>query len=121
VTYVWRLDTIDPAGVTIGDEWRFETERDSLPGPARARAPTHLATNVDLPPGAGLSWVAGQGALSHDVYFGTELPLAFQGEQAATVWMPPQLVPGQTYFWRVDELGPSGTRRGGVWRFTCAE
>lgn len=121
VPYVWRVDTIDPAGVTIGDEWRFDTERGSLPDTARARVPSHLATGVDLPPGAGLSWIAGEGAHSHDVYFGTELPLAFQGGQAATVWMPPQLVPGQTYFWRVDEVGPSGTRRGGVWRFTCAE
>ncbi|MAF66732.1 MAG: hypothetical protein CMJ84_13875 [Planctomycetes bacterium] len=121
LTYVWRVDTIDPPGITIGDSWRFSTESASLPEPARVRFPAHLATGVDPPAGAAFSWDAGQGALGHDVYFGTELPLTFVGTQSGNLWAPPQLLPGETYFWRVDEVGVSGTRRGGTWRFTCAD
>ncbi|MDP6539545.1 MAG: sulfatase-like hydrolase/transferase [Planctomycetota bacterium] len=120
-SFVWRIDTIDPGGVTVGDEWRFVTAADSLPSPGGLRFPPHLSREVQLAPGAGLSWEAGAGAVAQDVYFGTQPPLAYQGTQVDTLWVPPALTPGETYYWRVDQVGPSGTRRGWIWRFTCAE
>jgi len=82
-----------------------------------------------------LRWSPGDNAASHDVYLG-ENPAdvdagtggAFQGNQGATYLLvglgmpgdpyPNGLVPGTTYYWRVDEVGADGTTyKGSVWSF----
>jgi hypothetical protein len=82
-----------------------------------------------------LSWRAGDFAISHDVYFsdnfddvndGTEV--AFQGNQTSTFLVagfpgfafPDGLVPGTTYYWRIDEVNdtePNSPWKGPVWSF----
>ncbi len=76
-----------------------------------------------------LSWTAGPTAASHNVYIGTapnalELK-ASQAETILTVGLPglpvPEgLVPGTTYYWRVDEVeaNPSVVHKGLVWSFS---
>jgi len=69
-------------------------------------------------------WTAGTTAVMHDVYFGTNpTPGAaeFKGRQPFAMYfevMP--LVPGATYYWRVDEIEADGvtTHTGDVWTFT---
>jgi len=81
-----------------------------------------------------LGWSAGGTAVSHDVYFsdnlddvinGTPGAPGFRGNQATTTLIagfvgfpfPEGLVPGTTYYWRVDEVAPEDTYRGQVWSF----
>jgi len=86
---------------------------------------------------ASLSWTPGETAASSDVYFSDVLAdvqagaeAAFQGNHVAafvTVGFPGMpypdgLVPGTTYYWRVDSIEADGTTKyeGRVWSFTVA-
>ena len=82
-----------------------------------------------------LSWRAGDFAVSHDLYFGTDFDYvnegaegAFVGNTTATFQVvgfpgfpaPEGLQPGTTYYWRVDEvndLHPDSPWKGEVWSF----
>jgi len=83
---------------------------------------------------ASLSWHSGDDAASHDVYFGENFvdvndgaEGTFYGNQADTFFVvgfpgfpySDGLVPGTTYYWRVDELEADGTtkHKGNVWSF----
>jgi hypothetical protein len=71
-----------------------------------------------------LSWSSGSLAVSHDVYFGTEIPPAFVGnvendalfEKASTSLDPGVLEYSTTYYWQVDEVEEDGTVRPGALR-----
>ena len=81
-----------------------------------------------------IEWRAGAQALSHDVYLGDNFDHVnnraaetFRGNQLVTNLIaglpgfdyPDGLVPGTTYYWRIDEVGADGTitHRGNVWSF----
>ena len=84
-----------------------------------------------------LSWNAGDFAVSHDVYLGesfddvhgaTNESSTFRGNQGETFYIagfpgfayPEGLVPGTTYYWRVDEVNeadPNSPWKGPVWSF----
>ena len=86
------------------------------PGKAISPAPANGSTDVDI--NADLAWTAGSGADSHDVYFGTTFPLAFQTNQVGTTFDPGSLEQSTTYYWRIDEHNGVGTTTGDVWSFT---
>ncbi|HUU17307.1 MAG TPA: carbohydrate binding domain-containing protein [Sedimentisphaerales bacterium] len=83
-----------------------------------------------------LSWKPGVHAVSHDVYFGDNLndvnnvaEGTFVGNQNATFVVvgfpgfafPDGLVPGTTYYWRIDEVNdadPNSPWKGDVWSFS---
>ncbi len=91
---------------------------------------THLDTWVTL------SWRAGDFAASHDVYLGDNLDDVnngtgdtFRGNQTSTYYVagfpgfayPDGLVPGTTYYWRIDEVNnadPNSPWKGEIWRFS---
>ncbi|MFH1718816.1 MAG: LamG domain-containing protein, partial [Planctomycetota bacterium] len=82
-----------------------------------------------------LSWTPGGFAVSHDVYLSdnfddvnTGAEAAFRGNQSTTDFIvgfpgfayPDGLVPGTTYYWRVDEVNdadPNSPWKGDVWSF----
>ncbi len=87
---------------------------------------------------APLRWRAGDFAVLHDVYFGDSAEAVasatpddadlFAGRQATTMlsvgaadgFHPESLVPGQVYYWRVDEVNdadPASPWKGDVWSF----
>jgi len=84
---------------------------------------------------ASLSWRAGDFAVSHDVYFGDNFEdvnagaeSAFQGNQGMPNFVvgfpgfsyPDGLVPGTTYYWRIDEVNdtePHSPWEGDIWSF----
>ncbi|MBU1983537.1 T9SS type A sorting domain-containing protein [bacterium] len=89
----------------------------SLPGPATNPNPADGAGGVL--PEAVLSWTAGSGAVAHAIYFGMTSPPDLVTIQVATSFDPPgSLLPGTTYYWRVDERNAVGVTSGDVWRFT---
>ncbi len=84
-----------------------------------------------------LNWLPGDFAASHDVYLGenfdevdagTPDSSGFQGNQTGTYFTigfpgfpyPDGLVPGTTYYWRIDDIEADGTtiHKGKVWSFT---
>ncbi|MHC4395700.1 MAG: LamG domain-containing protein, partial [Planctomycetota bacterium] len=86
------------------------------PGQASNPSPADSATDVSID--ADLSWTAGSGSTSSDVYFGTTSPGAFQGNQTATTYEPGTMSNDTTYYWRIDEVNAAGTTTGTVWSFT---
>ncbi len=73
-----------------------------------------------------LSWSPGGNAISHDVYFGTDSNDVnnathesdeYMGNPDVNTYAPPRLVSDTTYYWRIDEVNPSGTAKGNVWNF----
>ena len=87
-----------------------------------------------------LSWKPGPSAVSHDVYLGensgdvdeaTRDSDVFQGNQMTPMLLvgfpgfayPDGLVPGTTYYWRIDEVNdadPNSPWKGAVWSFSIA-
>jgi hypothetical protein len=84
---------------------------------------------------ASLSWTPGETAVSHDVYFGESFEDVnngtggtFRANQPGTFFVvgfpgfpyPNGLVPGTTYYWRIDEVEANGTtkHKGNVWSFS---
>ncbi|NQT03176.1 MAG: LamG domain-containing protein, partial [Planctomycetes bacterium] len=99
-------------------------------GPAPADGTIHPDTWVNI------SWRAGDFAVSHDVYVGDNFEDVdagaegtFQGNQTDTFLVagfpgfayPDGLVPGTTYYWRIDEVNdtePNSPWKGPVWSFS---
>jgi len=85
---------------------------------------------------ASISWKPGTSAVSHDVYLGDNFDevnagaeSVFQGNQASTFYVvgfpgfpyPDGLIPGTTYYWRIDEVNdtePNSPWKGDVWSFS---
>jgi hypothetical protein len=116
-TYYWRIDELNAGGTTTGAVWSFTTEvAPQPPGQATNPNPADSAANVSID--ADLSWTAGSGSTSSDVYFGTTSPGSFQGNQTATTFDPGTMANNTTYYWRIDEINAVGTTTGTVWSFT---
>ncbi|MHC4741351.1 MAG: hypothetical protein ACYS8Z_05540 [Planctomycetota bacterium] len=86
--------------------------------PSAASKPNPPDGSAGIRRDATLSWRAGEGALSHEIYFGTVSPGTFQGRMASTTYSPPFMSAETTYYWRVDEVNPMGVTEGEVWTFT---
>ncbi len=109
-------------------------EEDGVPELAYGPDPEHGA--VVEATWANLSWRPGSFAVTHDVYFGESFDAVnegaegtFVGNQGAAFLVvgfpgfpyPDGLVPGTTYYWRVDEVNdtePNSPWKGDVWSFS---
>jgi hypothetical protein len=98
-------------------------------GPEPADGALHADTWLNI------SWKPGGFAVSHDVYLGENyddvnegVESTFQGNQAGTFLVvgfpgfpfPDGLVPGTTYYWRIDEVNdnePNSPWKGDIWSF----
>ena len=94
--------------------------------------PANQATEV--PREAVLSWMAGDRAEEHNVYFGTVFDdvneagitdprgVLVSENQDDTIYAPPDFLEfGQSYYWRVDEVNAppeAAVNKGNVWSFT---
>jgi hypothetical protein len=112
--YYWRIDEMNPGGATAGAVWSFKTG--SPPDPATEPNPPYGSVGIRTDPV--LSWVAGAGAASHDVYFGKTSPGTFRGNQNQTTFTPGSLAYETTYYWWIDEVNAAARTRGPVWSFT---
>jgi hypothetical protein len=117
-SYRYRVNatnTCGSSGWTTGT-WDCVVSIPPPPGAASNPVPANAATNVSLT--QDLSWTAGSGATSHDVYFGTSSPGTFRGNQTGTTYDTGTMSNNTTYYWRIDEKNASGTTTGTVWSFT---
>jgi len=122
-TYYWRVDEVDAAGTKhVGDVWSFTV----MPLTAHQPIPSngdsaYLYTDRKVL----LAWTAGFSAVRHHVYFGQSdsdvakgTGATDMGSQAGTNFMAGPLIPGTTYYWRVDEvLANKMVAPGQLWRF----
>ena len=122
--YSHALSPVEILSAMKGEAWPY----------AFGPSPEDGALNLDT--WANLSWSAGDFAISHDVYLGDNFDdvndgtgEAFRGSQAGTTLLvgfpgfpyPDGLVPGTTYYWRIDEVNeadPNSPWRGDVWSFS---
>ncbi|MHC4586484.1 MAG: LamG domain-containing protein [Planctomycetota bacterium] len=117
------LSEVEILGAMEGTVWPYAI------GPVPADGSYHEDTWVNL------SWSPGSLAVSHDVYLGDNFDAVsegaegtFIGNQADTFLVagfpgfpyPDGLVPGTTYYWRIDEVNdadPNSPWKGDVWSF----
>ncbi|NQT01691.1 MAG: carbohydrate binding domain-containing protein, partial [Planctomycetes bacterium] len=101
----------------------------------KASAPEPADGTIHPDTWVNISWRPGVSAVSHDVYFGDNLEDVnngaegtFVGNQAGTFIIagfpgfayPDGLIPGTTYYWRIDEVNdadPNSPWKGNVWSF----
>jgi len=112
--------------------YTFDNVTVGLPVKAYGPDPRNGAIHADT--WASISWEAGHTAVSHDTYFGESYAdveggtgETFLGNQTATFFVvgfpgfpyPDGLVPGTTYYWRIDEVEADGVTKhtGDVWSF----
>jgi len=118
----WQVDWIESFELTLEDTSALAYN----PDPADGAYYTDTWAN--------LSWSPDEDAVSHDVYFGDNYDDvangtgdAVRGNQIDTSYLvglpgypyPEGLVPGTTYYWRIDEIQADDTvHRGDMWSFT---
>jgi len=119
--YYWRIDGFDAAGhVFTGDVWSMTMAPVAAWTPSPVNGAMYQSIDADL------AWTPGQGAVKHEVYFGTSKDDVANGAagvskgsvNVATLALDP-LAFGTTYYWRVDEINTGGQKVvGEVWSFT---
>jgi Concanavalin A-like lectin/glucanases superfamily len=107
------------------------------PSVLKAANPSPASGDVHADTWVSLGWSPGAFAVSHDVYLGdnfddvnaaTTDSNTFRGNQTGTFYVagfpgyayPDGLVPGTTYYWRIDEVNeadPNSPWKGDVWSF----
>jgi len=129
----------DGRWLACGSENGVELWELNLPGPiprTSAFGPKPYDGTLHTDTWVNLEWLAGDFALSHDVYFGENFDDVnasdkgtFVGNQAVTSLIvglpgfaiPDGLVSGTTYYWRIDEVNdtePNSPWKGPVWSFS---
>ncbi|MCP4259754.1 MAG: LamG domain-containing protein [Planctomycetes bacterium] len=118
------LSDVEILSIMAGKPWPYAF------GPKPADGALHEDTWVNL------SWLPGELAVSHDIYLGVNFDDVdngaegtFVGNQTGTFIVigfpgfpfPDGLVPGTTYYWRIDEVNetePNSPWKGDVWSFS---
>jgi hypothetical protein len=123
MTYYWRVDELEAGGTKHkGNVWSFTTASLTAFNPYPPDGSKFVEMDVTL------SWTAGFGEVSHNVYFGDDfdnvndgINNTFRSNQFSTSFRLGALIPGKTYYWRIDEVESGGgmTYKGDVWSFTA--
>jgi hypothetical protein len=119
--YYWRVDEVEADGTTVhtGDLWTFTVQA------LTAYYPDPADGGNEGAPTPALSWLPGQLAATHHVYFSDSFEAVSAGAAEAdkgvteeTTFAPGELESAAVYSWRVDEITALGEiRPGAVWRF----
>jgi len=119
---------------SLGFGYMFLSDAAVTPGFSSGPSPSNGAVHEDT--WINLGWRAGEFAVSHDLYLGDNFDDVndsaegtFVGNQVATFIVvgfpgfpyPDGLIPGTTYYWRIDEVNeaePNSPWKGRVWSFS---
>ncbi len=113
-TYFWRIDEVNsvhPDGMWKGEVWSFTASSGGAFYPSPGDGQKQVSIEKIL------SWSAGYGATSHDVYFGTVSPPPFIGNQNQETYDPGRMQKGTRYYWRIDEHNATGVKQGNICTF----
>ena len=97
----------------------FDDVFSSSDGPA-AVIPSPADGAIDVPVDVTLSWIEAAFATGRDVWLGKPGEMVKVASPPGKTFTPGNLEIGQTYQWRIDQIGPSGTVEGHTWTFTTA-
>ncbi len=122
----WYMGQYSKNTGTINGRWgnwiapfSFTSCADLVSAPGQASNPSPSENDPDVTIEASLSWTAGTGAASHEVFFGEGDEFTPKGIQSSSTFFPATLLKyATTYKWRIDEVNSAGTTRGEVWSFT---
>jgi len=104
----------------VGYHTTFDNVSSVSDGPAAVNpSPADGATGV--PTDVSLSWVEAEFATSRELWLGTVEAMEKVDPAPKGTTYTGALKFGQTYQWRVDQIGPSGTVTGHTWSFTTEE
>jgi len=105
----------------VGFHCTFDDVFSVSDGPAAVNpSPADGAAAVSID--ADLSWLEAEFATSRDLWFGKKGSMEkIETSPAGTSFDPGTFEFGQTYEWRVDQIGPSGIVTGRTWTFTAAD
>ena len=135
--YIGIIDDVRIYNVALTEE-ELQTAMEGSQGFPYALGPDPADGAILEDTWVNLGWRAGDFAVSHDVYLGDNLDEVsnatpdsnvFRGNQATTFYVagfpgfayPDGLVPGTTYYWRIDEVNeanPESPWKGPVWSFS---
>ena len=128
----WGDGIVDEADLEVlktymGQEFHYVARRASLPKPFDQGF-------SDMEQARLLSWWPGSGASEHDIYVGTDSVAVvdadtsdttgvYRGRQEISEYtLPENVLPGETYYWRIDELNAEGIiTQGDLWTFSVAD
>lgn len=96
--------------------WSWEGNTANPPSAPSSPSPATSATNIAT--NATLSWGAGNGATSYNVYFGTNASPASAGNTGGTNYSPGTLAEDTTYYWRIESVNNDGSASSPTWNFT---
>ncbi|MBP7051332.1 MAG: hypothetical protein KBE65_09985 [Phycisphaerae bacterium] len=120
ISVAWGGPGIGAGPVVVAGKYLAPWLRDPEPMlGAKNPSPADGAINVVMPV---IQWTKGATAVWHDFYFGTDPNPPLIGRQTAAFYYyaAGAFEPGQTYYWKVDEIEADGTvRPGEVWSFTA--
>jgi hypothetical protein len=132
---IYRFVSGSTGGTGREAYWNYVALAAGMLASDKAYSPSPSDDSIYEQTWANLSWVSGDHAVSHDIYFGESFDdvnigaeSVFQGNQSGTFLVvgfpgfpiPAGLVPGTTYYWRIDEvndLDPNSPWKGDVWSF----
>jgi hypothetical protein len=126
--YYWRVDEFDILETHKGEIWSFTTV-----GAVGSPIPSYDAKDVKHT--QILTWVPGDQAASHEVYFGTDKDAVRNADKTSPEYKgtrdlgaesfdPGLMEWNATYYWRIDEVNNSNSDspwKGNVWTFTTAD
>jgi regulation of enolase protein 1 (concanavalin A-like superfamily) len=133
--YTWFTGFLDDFRIYNRVLSQIEIERIMTGDPALASNPRPAnGASADIEHAKPLSWLPGENAVQHDVYFGTDANAVgnadisdttglYRGRQDPNTYTPPEeLKINQTYYWRIDEINADAAiSKGKVWSFTISE
>ena len=132
----WWPMTGEDLNKKVWFDWVYFGAEPEVQSRGRAVNPTPADGDIVEDTWVNLTWFPGDFAVSHDVYLGENfddvndgLGDTFRGNQGSTSFIvgfpgypyPDGLVPGTTYYWRIDEVNdtdPNSPWKGPVWSFT---
>jgi len=111
----------DHPAFAVGYHNSFDNIYSTSDGPAAViPSPDDGATGV--PVDTAMNWIEAEFATGRDLWLGkTGAMEKVDPVPAGTTYTPANLELGQTYEWRIDQIGPSGTVTGHTWTFTTAD